>query len=681
MYNKNRLSKEVCFVKGIGPKKAKILEKLNIYTLADVLQTYPRVYEDRTYIKHIDELLDGEKISICAVVKTTPLVSHIKKGMDITKCIAYDETGYIEIVYFNNKYKAVQLKCGEEYIFYGKIQICAGRITMISPLHEKCSNSSKNGKIVPIYPLTAGITQNDFERLICAALECEILEQDDPIPKYIRDKYKMPSIKEAVFWIHRPQNMEQVESVQKRVVFEELFLLCCGLSQIKKCKQKTSGIIFKDTNIENFWKQLKFKPTNAQVRAINDCIKDISCGIAMNRLLQGDVGSGKTLVAAALCLIAFKNGYQSAVMAPTEILAIQHEKAFLSFFENLGVKIVLLTGSMSVKTKRETIEQIKTGCAHVVIGTHALIQKDVEFFKLGMVIADEQHRFGVNQRIQLIEKGSNPHTLVMSATPIPRTLALIIYGDLDISIIDELPPNRKSVETYVVGEKMRRRVITFMEKQIRLKGQVYVVCPIIEQGELELKSAEEYAKALKNVLPHRKIEILHGRMKAIQKEEIMSSFANGNIDILVSTTVIEVGVNVPNASLMVVEDANRFGLSQLHQLRGRVGRGNKKSYCILFGGDKGETAQKRLGILAQTNDGFEIAKADLAQRGPGDFFGNRQHGLPFMKNIDIISNVKEMEIARYEADKLIEKSPDLSDYKELKNKIYKMFESVSFKFN
>lgn len=675
-----KLTDNVCYTKGIGPKKAKLLEKLNIHTLEDVLNTYPRDYEDRTHITPISELVEGEKMTIRAIVGTEPSVKHIRNGMDITKCTVYDDTGTLEITYFNNKYAAALLRRGEEYLFYGRVQEYGNRLTMTSPVHEKCDENTK-GKIVPVYPLTAGISQYDFEKLSHDALDCEFPKDNDPIPNAVLEKYNLLPLDKAISQIHRPQTMDDIANARRRIVFEELFLLCCGLNQMKQHRKHEQGVVFKNTNLDDFWNLIGFKPTNAQIRAVSDLIKDVKSGKPMNRLIQGDVGSGKTAVAAALCMLAVKNGYQAAVMAPTEILASQHEQSLAPIFAKLGIQTVILTGSMGAKIKREALEKIENGTGSVVIGTHALIQKGVKFARLGAVVADEQHRFGVNQRAMLREKGDHPHTLVMSATPIPRTLALIMYGDLDVSIIDELPPNRTPVETYAVGEKMRRRVFGFMEKQILTGGQVYVVCPLVEEGELMLKNTENYAKSLAKVFPHRRIGVLHGKMKPSEKENVMELFASGKLDILVSTTVIEVGVNVPNASLMVVEDADRFGLSQLHQLRGRVGRGKRKSYCIFFGADKSLMAKQRLGILTQTNDGFEVARADLAQRGPGDFFGNRQHGLPTLKNVDIISDMQAMEQARYEAEIILNNDENLENYPVLKNRIERMFEVTGGNFN
>lgn len=459
------------------------------------------------------------------------------------------------------------------------------------------------------------------------------------------------------------------------MIFEELFLLCCGLQRLKERRQEQPGLRFVKTDLTAFWRALGFPPTGAQRRAVQDLVRDVQTGKPMNRLVQGDVGSGKTVVAAALCALAVQNGYQAAVMAPTEILAAQHYASLLELFAEFGVTAELLTGSMGAKAKREALARIASGQAQVVIGTHALIQKGVEFAALGAVVADEQHRFGVAQRAALRSKGQVPHTLVMSATPIPRTLALILYGDLDVSVIDELPPGRMPVKTYAVGENMRRRITAFIEKQIAAGGQVYVVCPLVEEGEGEvrLKSAEEHAVSLQKALPYRRIGVLHGRMKPAEKDAVMQAFAAGLLDILVATTVIEVGVNVPNANLMVVEDADRFGLSQLHQLRGRVGRGKRESFCIFFGADKGKNARERLRILVKTNDGFEVARADLAQRGPGDFFGKRQHGLPGIKMADLAHDLQLMQAAREEAERLLTAEPSLEAYPALRERVERLF--------
>ena len=669
------LADSVRFVRGFGPKKAQLLEKMNVLTLEDALHCYPRDYEDRTRIVPTAVLRDGDKAGIRAIVGTTPTLHHVRKGMDITRLMVFDDSGTLQITYFNNKYAAAQLREGEEYLFYGRVQGVGRQRTMVSPVHEKWMPGKTHGRIVPIYPLTAGLGQKDMEKLTDAALSCNFDGENDPIPAFLRQKYQLPNLCEAVHFIHRPRSLDDVYEARQRMIFEELFLLCCGLQRLKERRQEQPGLCFAKTDLTAFWRALGFPPTGAQRRAVQDLVRDVQTGKPMNRLVQGDVGSGKTVVAAALCALAVQNGYQAAVMAPTEILAAQHYASLLELFAELGVTAELLTGSMGVKAKREALERIASGQAQVVIGTHALIQKGVEFAALGAVVADEQHRFGVAQRAALRSKGQVPHTLVMSATPIPRTLALILYGDLDVSVIDELPPGRMPVKTYAVGENMRRRITAFIEKQIAAGGQVYVVCPLVEEGEGEvrLKSAEEHAVSLQKALPYRRIGVLHGRMKPAEKDAVMQAFAAGLLDILVATTVIEVGVNVPNANLMVVEDADRFGLSQLHQLRGRVGRGKRESFCIFFGADKGKNARERLRILVKTNDGFEVARADLAQRGPGDFFGKRQHGLPGIKMADLAHDLQLMQAAREEAERLLTAEPSLEAYPALRERVERLF--------
>lgn len=662
-------------VRGFGPKKVKLLEKLDIVTLADALSAYPRDYDDRTRLVRIVDLKDGDKATVRAVVGTTPVLRHVRRGMDITKLTAFDGSGTLNITYFNNKYVAAQLREGEEYLFHGRVQGAGRQRVMVTPAHEKCITGLEKGRIVPVYALTAGISQKDMEKLTEAALSCSLDVAEDPIPEHLRAAYGLPDYGEAVRYIHRPQSLDEVYAARRRMIFEELFLLCCGLQRLKDRRKEETGLCFQNTDLSAFWDALGFPPTGAQRRAIEDCVRDVASGKPMNRLVQGDVGSGKTAVAAALAALAAQNGYQAAIMAPTEILASQHYESFSGLFAKLGLTVELLTGSMGAKARREALERIASGAANVVVGTHALIQKGVEFARLGAVVADEQHRFGVAQRASLRGKGETPHTLVMSATPIPRTLALILYGDLDVSVIDELPPGRTPVATFAVGEKMRKRIEAFIEKQIAAGGQVYVVCPLVEEGEgeVKLKSAEEHALTLQKALPHRRIGVLHGRMKSTEKDEVMGKFAAGELDVLVATTVIEVGVNVPNANLMVVEDADRFGLSQLHQLRGRVGRGKRESFCVFFGADKGQNARQRLKVLVDTNDGFEIARADLVQRGPGDFFGKRQHGLPGLKMADLASDMQLMQDAREEAEAILRDNPLLAGYPALRARVERMF--------
>ena len=668
------LDDSIQFVKGIGPKKAKLFEKLHIRTLRDALETYPRDYEDRTRITRIADIDAEDKYAIRAVVGTEPKVNRIRKGLTLVKCTIFDESGSLNVTYFNNPYAAALLRVGQEYVFYGKVQGWGRGRTLISPQSEKVMpDAAHPGRIVPVYPLTAGLTQRDMERVTDAALAAVPGGWPDPLPEVLRAKYRLLDAADALAAIHRPQTADEVGQARRRMVFEELFLLCCGLQQLKERRKADTGIVFAQNGLDAFFETLPFSPTGAQRRAIAEIAADCASGRPMNRLVQGDVGSGKTVVAAALCALAAQNGWQAAFMAPTEILATQHAETLAPMLEKLGISCTLLTGSMTAAQKRAALAAIESGAAQVVVGTHALIQQGVTFHRLGAVVADEQHRFGVAQRAALSAKGEMPHVLVMSATPIPRTLALIMYGDLDVSVLDEIPPGRSPVETYAVGQNMRKRITAFIDKQVEAGGQAYVVCPLVEEGETGLKSAEQHAKDLQAALPHRRVAVLHGRMKNADKDQVMRAFAAKQYDILVATTVIEVGVDVPNANLMVVEDADRFGLSQLHQLRGRVGRGTRQSYCIFFGADKGEAARERLKILCRTGDGFEIARADLAQRGPGDFFGRRQHGLPALHVADLAADLALMQDAREEAEAILQHDPALGGYPVLRARVERMF--------
>lgn len=659
-------------VRGIGAKKQALLKKLSICTLHDAQAFYPRDYEDRTNIVPISELTDGQKAAIYAVVETAPETRRIRQGLELTRVRVCDNTGRLWLTYYNNPYGTSLLHVGSAYIFYGKIQRIGLVQNMVAPVSEPVRNGVlPPRRLYPIYPLTAGLTQRDMQRVAEAALA--VPAEPEWLPEDIMRRNQLLSHAEALRQIHQPQTVCEVQAARRRLIFEELFLLCCGLARLKDRRTGIAGLSFSEGTPEDFWKLLPFAPTGAQRRAALEIWQDVQQGRPMNRLVQGDVGSGKTVLAAVLCYLAAQNGYQSAIMAPTEILAAQHMESLAPIFEQVGIQCILLLGSMSAKQKAECKATIAAGAVQVVIGTHALIQKDVSFDRLGAVVVDEQHRFGVAQRAMLHDKGQTPHVLVMSATPIPRTLALILYGDLDVSVVDELPPGRTPVPTFAVGESMRQRIEAFIEKQIRAGGQVYIVCPRVEEGELPVKSAEAHSAALQKSLPHRRIAVLHGKMKAAEKEAVMHRFAAGALDILVATTVIEVGVNVPNASLMVIEDADRFGLSQLHQLRGRVGRGTRQSYCICFGADKGEQARERLSVLCSTNDGFEIARADLAHRGPGDFFGKRQHGLPMLRLADLAADLTLLQAAKDEADDLLTRDPLLFDTPALRERVQQMF--------
>ena len=680
------LDDSIQFIKGVGPKRLKLFEKLHITTLRDALELYPRDYEDRTRITRIADIAAEDKYAIRAVIGSEPKLSRIRKGLSLVKCTIFDDSGTLAVTWFNNPYAAAQYRVGQEYVFYGRVQGMGRGRTLVSPQAERVlPDADSPARIVPVYPLTAGLTQRDLARVTDAALAAVPGDYPDPLPALLRAKYRLLDAADALSAIHRPASAEEVREARRRMVFEELFLLCCGLWQLKERRRAEDGIAFAPVGADwAFWEALPFAPTGAQRRAIEEICADCVSGRPMNRLVQGDVGSGKTVVAAALSALAAQNGWQAAFMAPTELLAAQHAKTLAPLLEKMGISCALLTGSMGAAQRRSALAAIESGAAQVVIGTHALIQQSVRFHRLGAVVADEQHRFGVAQRAALSAKGQAPHVLVMSATPIPRTLALIMYGDRDVTRLDELPAGRQPVETYAVGQNMRRRITAFIDKQVASGGQVYVVCPLIEEGEGEpqpLKSAEQHAKDLQQALPHRRVALLHGRMKAADKDRIMREFAAGEQDILVATTVIEVGVDVPNANLMVVEDADRFGLSQLHQLRGRVGRGTRQSYCIFFGADKGAPARERLNVLCRTNDGFEVARADLAQRGPGDFFGQRQHGLPALHVADIAADLALMQDAREEAEALLAADPALAGYPLLRERVQRMFRAQEDAFN
>ena len=662
---------------GIGPKKAQAFQKLGVATLRDLAGLYPRRYEDRTQFRTIADAQPGEAVCIRAAVAAEPRAQYVRSGLTLVKVRIADDTGALDVTYFNQPYRKNNLHAGETYIFYGKVEANGFRKTMTNPVCEQAARcGSVTNCFYPVYPLTTGVTQNDIRKAMTPALHACIGQLQDVIPADIARAYHLAQQDYALQNIHQPADAQALDTARKRLVFEELFVLSTAMARIRSQRRAEGGIRMKGADLETFYRTLPFSPTGAQRRAVAAAVQDMISGVPMSRLVQGDVGSGKTVVAAALCALAAQNGWQAAFMAPTEILAAQHAETLAPMLDKLGISCTLLTGSMTAAQKRAALAAIETGAAQVVVGTHALIQQGVQFHRLGAVIADEQHRFGVAQRAALSAKGGSPHVLVMSATPIPRTLALIMYGDLDVSVLDEIPPGRSPVETYAVGENMRKRITAFIDKQVGLGGQAYVVCPLIEDSEnaeTKLKSAEQHAKDLQKLLPHRRVAVLHGRMKNAEKDQIMRDFAAQKYDILVATTVIEVGVDVPNANLMVVEDADRFGLSQLHQLRGRVGRGTRQSYCVFFGADKGQVARERLRILCRTGDGFEVARADLAQRGPGDFFGQRQHGLPALHVADLAADLALMQNAREEAEALLSADPTLAGYPILLDRVQRMF--------
>lgn len=659
------LSTDVRYIKGIGEQRAAALNKLGINTLFDLVTYYPRTYDDRSVIKPISDLIIGETVCVIATVATMPTLSRIRNGLQVVKLRAVDEKDTLHITFFNQTYVKNQLHPGESYVFYGRIGGRLGMPEMINPVFESESGSRfRTGKIVPIYRLTAGISQNVLSNAVRQGLTACGDQLPDPLPESVQRKYELAQSRFAYDNVHFPRDYEALELARKRLIFEELFVLSCALDRFRREKSVKEGYSFENTDISELYNNLPFKLTGAQSRAIDEILCDMQKPSPMSRLVQGDVGSGKTAVAAAALFAAFKNGYQSAFMAPTEILAEQHFVTLSSFLEPLGVKCALLTGGMKAAEKRKNLSRIASGEADVVIGTHALISGDVQYSKLGLVVADEQHRFGVQQRAALSEKGTSPHVLVMSATPIPRTLALIIYGDLDVSILDELPPGRQKVDTFAVTETMRPRINAFIKKQVSEGHQVFIVCPAVEEKSEEsvdeLKNVKAFAKELReNVFPDLKIGLVHGKLNSKSKNEVMSQFAARELDILVATTVIEVGVDVPNATLMVVENADRFGLSQLHQLRGRVGRGKEKAYCVLYNGSGGEKAAERLEAMTKTNDGFKIAEEDLRMRGPGDFFGSRQHGLPEMQIANFATDVTLLKTAQNAAKEVLSEDPEL----------------------
>ena len=652
--------KPIMYLKGVGQKRAALFEKKGIRTVEDLLYFFPRSHEDRSKIKLIDECDEGETVCIAANVYQLPQDRYIRRNMMITYMTAIDESGIINIVWYNNKYVKNNFTANGRYVFFGKISCDKlGRRQMVAPVFEKYGNERYTGKIVPLYPQSAQLSQKIIQTAMENALE-EAGTLEEYIPKHIRAEYKIAEINFAMRNVHFPKDFESYNIARERFVFEELLVLQLALNERKDKNTAADGYRFGDVKcIREFTDSLPFDLTGAQKRTVNEICKDIISGRQMNRLVQGDVGSGKTAVAAAVIFAAVRNGYQAAMMAPTEVLANQHMQSLTEMFEPHGASVVLLTGSMGAKDKRGVLEKIASGEAQVVVGTHAIIQKTVEFGNLGLVVADEQHRFGVGQRAKLMAKGSDPHMLIMSATPIPRTLALILYGDLDISIIDELPPGRKPVKTYAVKGELRKRVYDFIYKNIKNGMQAYVICPLVEETEKsDLENAQELADKLRAAYPDINVGLMHGRMKAKDKDQVMQSFENGTTDLLVATTVIEVGVNVPNANVMVIENAERFGLSQLHQLRGRIGRGKDQAHCVLITDADTDITKKRMETMCASNDGFYISEQDLKLRGPGDFFGTRQHGLPEMRIANLFEDKDILRLSQRAAKQLIEEGTD-----------------------
>ena len=643
-----KLTDPVSILMGIGPAKVKQFAQLNIFTLGDLICHFPRGYEDRTKLVPIASLEADVPACFRAVVMNTPRTAHIRKGLDLTRVTVADHSGRLSLTFFNNKFAAESLQYGGEYIFYGTLSGDFSGYGMTNPVFESVNSTPvTTRRVLPIYPLTAGLSNAAVLKAVRQALAiCE--PPAEVLPDSVRREYDIWGADRAYLAIHEPTNMAEAEMAKKRLIFEEFFVFSAGLALMRAARSQKQVTPYEKTDLQPFLDALPFSLTGAQRKAIDEILTDFASGAPMNRLVQGDVGSGKTMVAAAAAYCTAKNGRQTALMAPTEILAEQHYHSLTKLFAPMGLRTALLTGSQTPKQKREIREALAAGAIDIAIGTHALLSEATQFSNLGLVIADEQHRFGVAQRAKLSAKGSDPHLLVMSATPIPRTLALLMYGDLEVSIIGELPPGRKSVDSFLVGESYRPRINAFIRKQVAEGHQCFVVCPAVEENEeLGTKAATVWAETLeKTVFPDLRIALIHGQMKGAEKEETMAAFARGDADILVATTVIEVGVDVPNATLMVIEDADRFGLSQLHQLRGRVGRGDSQSYCILTTHNRNPDTVARLKALCKTTDGFKIAEEDLSMRGPGDFFGARQSGLPTFRVASLSMDLQTLKDAQ-----------------------------------
>lgn len=673
------LNSNIKYIKGVGEKRAGLFGSLAIFDVDALIHFFPRKYEDWTNTKTVSELQNGDCASIRATM-ITPVKEHmIRKGMTLYKCRFSDGESIINVTIFNNKYQAQALRVYEDYVLFGKVEKNLTSASMSSPKIERLDTGVR---VHPIYPATGKLTSNAIAKVVKTALE-SLEEIPETLDKSVRDKYKLISLDRAIRQIHFPDSDEDMQKARYRLIFEELLTLQLGLLKLKGRNKAETNLKITADFTEEFKSLLPFEMTNAQQRAIKDCLSDMAGDYPMSRLLQGDVGSGKTAVAAGLCFTVIRNGYQCALMAPTEILAVQHYEGLSKMLSPAGINVRLLTGSTRAKEKREIKASLMEGEIDLLIGTHAIIQNDVEFKSLGLVITDEQHRFGVKQRAALAEKGEGIHTLVMSATPIPRTLGLILYGDLDISILDELPPGRQEIRTDVVDSRYHQRLYKFIRDAADRGEQAYIVCPAIEENEdsTDLKSAEQYAEELSEGAFHGyNLGLLHGKMKPKEKENVMKAFSSGDVQILVATTVVEVGVDVPNATIMVIENAERFGLSQLHQLRGRIGRGSKKSFCVLVSDSKSENSRNRLAVMKNNSNGFKIADEDLKARGPGDFFGERQHGLPALKIADMLQDMETLHLAQQCAGEILaeDSNLDLPKNKHLCDNISKMFREVSY---
>ena len=699
-----RLADRLDTLPGIGPARARGLEKLGLVTVEDLLRCYPRSYEDRRKFSTVAAAPVDIPVCLELLVAEPPRLSRIRKGLELVKARLVDDTGSLTATFFNQTYMKDALRPGETYIVYGRVEGPPGRRQMTNPVCERSDRVRFTGCILPVYALTHGISNNLLAGLARRCVDECAGQLEEVLPGPLRREHALAAAEFACRSIHFPRDEEALELARRRLIFEELFYLTCGMALLRTRRDEAAGVPFAIPPVEEFLTLLPFPLTGAQRRVMDEIAADVSAGPPMNRLVQGDVGSGKTMVAAYGAWLAAKNGRQCALMAPTELLAEQHFRSLAPLLEQAGLRVGLLTGAVKGRARKELLAALAAGELDLLIGTHALLSEGVDYADLGLVITDEQHRFGVAQRAALSAKARRPpHVLVLSATPIPRTLSLVIYGDLDVSVIDELPPGRTPVQTFVVGEDKRQRMYGFVRKLVGEGRQVYMVCPAVEevenqkteredfwnittpyqQGE-ELKAATTYAEYLQTqVFPDLRVGLVHGKMKPREKDAVMTAFAGGELDVLVSTTVIEVGVDVPNAALMVVENADRFGLSQLHQLRGRVGRGKHQSYCVLVTSTRNPDSRARLKVLTKTTDGFQIAEEDLKLRGPGDFFGQRQHGLPQLRIADLAGDMRVLKEAQLAAQELLERDPGLKrpEHAPLLKQIHRLFEQHGDMFN
>lgn len=668
----------VRYLKGVGPKTAERFEKLGILTLSDLLCHYPRRYLDFSKPYSIAEAPADTECVVKAEVFAKPGGRILPGGRRMERITAGDDVSSLEITWFNNPYAAQKLELGQEYYFQGIVTGGMLRRQMVNP-QVRTDAQVKSSPFEAIYPQTEGLTSSAIAKCVRQLLpHAELLP--DPLPPEMLKKYRLLSKADAVRAIHCPATEEEAFAARRRLIYEELLVLQLGIGRMKNHGAASTGAPMKKADASPFWESLPFSPTGAQRRAVEEILTDMSGETSMNRLLQGDVGSGKTLVAAAAIWACIRAGYQAALLAPTEILASQHAENLNRLLSPFGMRVALLTGGMKAAARRTTLAAIRDDEADLIVGTHAILSEGVEFARLGLAVVDEQHRFGVRQRGLLAEKAANPHLLVMSATPIPRTLGLLMYGDLDISILDELPPGRKPVKTRCITGKKRADLYGFLDREIDSGRQVYIVCPAIEDaGGSGLNAVKSYYEDIaKAYLPDRRVGLMHGKLKPKEKAEVMDDFKSGRLDALVSTTVIEVGVDVPNATVMVIENAERYGLSALHQLRGRVGRGAAESWCFLVSDNASESVQKRLKFLCSTSDGFAVAQYDLETRGPGDFFGSRQHGLPTLQIADLMNDTRTLHAAQSEAVALLAEDPLLErpEHALLARQVEQMFDKA-----